>query len=172
MMSSHPMREVELEKVVINIGVGEAGEKLIKAEKVLQMVTGHKPVRTVSKTTNRDWGIRKGMPIGCKITLRGQEAEAFLKKAFWVKNNKLASYSFDPEGNFSFGIADYTDFEGLKYDPEIGIFGMDICVTMKRPGKRVALRKRAPRKLPKIHRLTVPETLQFIKNRFNVEVVE
>lgn len=166
------MRQPKIEKVVVNIGVGEAGEKLAKAEKVLQLVTGRKPVRTVSKTTNRDWAIKKGMPIGCKVTLRGAAAEEFLKKAFWIKNNKVAAYSFDCEGSFSFGVADYTDFPGLKYDPEIGIFGMDICVTMRRKGTRVEHRIKERRKIPKHHRVTRKESIELIKNRFNVEIVK
>ncbi len=77
------------------------------------------------------------MQIGCKVTIRGKEAEEFVKKALWIRENRLAKYSFDPEGNFSFGIQDYTDFPGMKYDPEIGIFGLDVSVSLSRPGKRV-----------------------------------
>ena len=117
------MRGLRIEKTVVNIGVGEAGERLIKAQKVLEMLTGQRPVETISKTTNKDLGIREGMPIGCKVTLRGEKAEDFLKRALWVKNNRLAKYNFDPEGNFSFGVPDYTEFKEMKYDPEIGISG-------------------------------------------------
>ena len=73
------MRDLHVEKVVVNIGVGEAGERLVKAEKVLEMVTGQKPVETISKTVNRDLGIRQGMPLGCKVTLRGDVAEDFVR---------------------------------------------------------------------------------------------
>src|SRR4030065_1880877 len=107
------MRERRLHKAVVNIGVGDAGERLLKAEKVLKMVTGKKPVRTKSKTTNRDFGIRQGMQIGCKVTLRGKEAEEFVKKAFWVRENRIATYSFAPGGNFSLGAQGYTDFPGM-----------------------------------------------------------
>jgi large subunit ribosomal protein L5 len=165
------MRIISIQKAVINIGVGEAGEKLIKAEKVLNMLTKRKPVRTISTTTNRDLGIRKGMPIGCKVTLRGKEAEDFIKRAFWVKENRIADYSFDPEGNFSLGISDYTDFEGMKYDPEIGILGLDLCVTLTRPGRRIALRKIGKRKIPHVQRITKEEGMEFMKNKFKVEVV-
>ncbi len=165
------MRIIRVEKVVVNIGVGDAGEKLIKAEKVLNMLTDRKPVRTISKTTNRDLGIREGMPIGCKVTLRDQPAEDFIKRAFWVRENRMAGYSFDPEGNFSFGIQDYTDFEGLRYDPEIGILGMDICVTLSRPGRRVVRRKIASRKIPMRQRITKEEGITFVKNKFKIEVI-
>jgi large subunit ribosomal protein L5 len=165
------MREPCIEKVVINIGVGESGEKLIKAEKILQMVTKHKPVRTISKTTNRDFGIRKGQPIGCKVTLRYEAAEKFLKDALWIKDNKILDYSFDDSGNVSLGIPDYTDFPGMKYDPNIGIFGMNVCVTIKRPGFRVSTRKRGARKIPKKQRLSPEEAMEFMKKKFGVEVV-
>lgn len=165
------MRDVRIEKTVVNIGVGEAGERLIKAQKVLEMLTGQKPVETISKTTNKDLGIREGMPIGCKVTLRGEKAEDFLKRALWVKNNRLANYNFDPEGNFSFGVPDYTEFEEMKYDPEIGIFGMDVSVSLKRPGYRVTKRRRRTSKIPTRHRVTREEGIQFIRDRFEIEVV-
>ncbi|MCK4456418.1 MAG: 50S ribosomal protein L5 [Thermoplasmata archaeon] len=165
------MRGLRIEKTVVNIGVGEAGERLIKAQKVLEMLTGQKPVETISKTTNKDLGIREGMPIGCKVTLRGEKAEDFLKRALWVKNNRLANYNFDPEGNFSFGVPDYTEFEEMKYDPEIGIFGMDVSVSLKRPGYRVTKRRRRASKIPIRHRVTREEGIQFIRDRFEIEVV-
>ncbi|MFQ5883551.1 MAG: 50S ribosomal protein L5, partial [Thermoplasmata archaeon] len=147
-------------------------ERLLKAQKVLKMLTNQKPIETISRTTNKDLGIREGMPIGCKVTLRGERAEEFLKRALWVKSNKLTSYNFDPEGNFSFGVPDYTEFEGMKYDPEIGIFGMDVSVSLKRPGYRVTKRRRRTSKLPKKHRVTQQEGIQFMQDRFGVEVIE
>jgi len=169
---NNPMRKIAIDKVVVNIGVGEAGDKLIKAEKVLELLTHHKPIRTISQTTNRDLGIRKKMPIGCKVTLRKAAAEQFLKDAFWVKNNRITGYSFDPQGNFSIGIPDYTDFSGMKYDPDIGIFGMDISVTMKRSGARIAKRKLHRSKIPNRNRLTPEEIKDYIKSQFNIEVIE
>lgn len=167
----NPMREIRIEKVVVNIGVGEAGEKLNRAEKVIKLVTNHQPTQTLSTTTNRDLGIRLGMPIGVKVTLRRDDALDFLKRAFWVKQNKIMLYSFDPEGNFSFGISDYTDFDGMKYNPDIGIFGMDVSVVLYRQGKRVAHRKKAKGHIPRSHRVTRDESIQFIKDNFKVEVV-
>lgn len=169
---SDVMRQLSVDKVVVNIGVGEAGERLVKAEKVLEMVTGQKPVETISKTVNRDLGIRVGMPLGCKVTLRGETAEEFIRKALSIREHRVPVYSFDKEGNMSFGISDYTDFEGMKYDPEIGIFGMDISVVLKRPGKRVALRPLVSRRIPKSHRVDREEAIQFMKDKFEVQVVE
>lgn len=171
-MSNNKMKEIGIHKVVVNIGVGEGGERLVKAEKVLEMFTGQKPVRTLARMTNRDFNIRKHMPIGCKVTLRGKTAEDFLKRAFWVKEYKIAEYSFDKEGNFSFGIADHTSFEGVKYDPEIGVFGMDISVVLRRPGARISERLREKKKLPKRQRITREKGIEFAKKRFNAVVIE
>lgn len=166
------MRDLHVEKVVVNIGVGEAGERLVKAEKVLEMVTGQKPVETISKTVNRDLGIRQGMPLGCKVTLRGETAEDFVRKALIIREMRVPEYSFDKEGNMSFGISDYTDFEGMKYDPEIGIFGMDISVVLRRPGNRITQRASLRRRIPKSHRVDRDEAIQYMKDKFEVEVVQ
>ena len=161
-----------IEKITINIGVGEAGERLKKAETLLENITGHKPVETLSKTTNKDWGIRKRMPIGCKVTLRGKDADNFLKEALVTRDNKMADYSFDDEGNLSFGIPDHTLFTSQKYDPNIGIFGMDVCITMQKPGYRVKHRRIAARKIPQRHKVKKEETIKFFSEKFNVEVIE
>ncbi|HDN96003.1 MAG TPA: 50S ribosomal protein L5, partial [Thermoplasmatales archaeon] len=68
--------------------------------------------------------------------------------------------------------AEHTDFEGVKYDPEIGIFGMDVCVTLERKGYRIKRRKRAKTKVPRKHRITREEAMEFVKKEFNVEVIE
>ena len=166
------MKDLHVEKVVVNIGVGEAGERLSKASKVLEMVTGQKPVQTISKTVNRDLGIREGMPLGCKVTLRGEAAEDFIRKALVIREMRVPEYSFDKEGNMSFGISDYTDFEGMKYDPEIGIFGMDINVVLRRAGNRVTQRALLKRRIPKSHRVDREEAIQYMKDNFEVEVIQ
>jgi large subunit ribosomal protein L5 len=166
------MRDLHVEKVVVNIGVGEAGERLAKAEKVLEMVTKQKPVETLSKTVNRDLGIREGMPLGCKVTLRGEAAVDFVKQALSIREMRVPEYSFDQEGNMSFGISDYTDFEGMKYDPEIGIFGMDISVVLRRPGNRITQRALLKRRIPKSHRVGRDEAIQYMKDNFQIEVVQ
>jgi large subunit ribosomal protein L5 len=165
------MRRIAIEKVVVNIGVGEAGDRLVKAAQVIEMLIRRTPIQTLSNTTNKDLGIRKDMPIGVKVTLRGSEAVDFFKKAMWVRQNRIANYSFDKEGNCSFGITDYTDFEGMRYDPQIGIFGMSISVVFARPGKRVQMRRRMRHRIPVRHRTTVEEIQQFLTDEYEIEVV-
>jgi large subunit ribosomal protein L5 len=136
------------------------------------MVTKQKPVETLSKTVNRDLGIRQGMPLGCKVTLRGEGAVEFVKQALSIREMRVPEYSFDQEGNMSFGISDYTDFEGMKYDPEIGIFGMDISVVLRRPGNRITQRALLKRRIPKSHRVGREEAIQYMKDNFQIEVVQ
>ncbi len=168
----NPMRALRIRKVVVNIGVGESGERRTKAERVLQMVTHQKPVSTRSHSTNRDLGIRKGQEIGAKVTLRGDRAEEFLKRALGTRENRLDPDSVDRMGNFAFGIPDYTDFPGLKYDPQIGIFGMDVCVEIVRPGDRVRHRIRSPNRPGRGQRPTAEETRQFLAEHFGVQYLE
>ncbi|MBN2250551.1 MAG: 50S ribosomal protein L5 [Candidatus Altiarchaeota archaeon] len=168
----NPMEKPRIEKVTVNIGVGQSGEKLIKAETLLQKLTGSKPVRTLSKHKIPTWNLKKGDPIGCKVTLRGAPAEDFLKRGFSARDNQLKSTSFDEQGNFSFGVHEYIDIPGIKYDPDIGIMGMDITVTIERPGYGTKRRVLRPGKIPARKIITKEETISFIKEKFNIEVTE
>jgi large subunit ribosomal protein L5 len=165
------MREIRVEKVVLNVGVGEGGEKLAKAESVLEKITDQKPARTYAKSTIRDWGLKKGSPIGCKVTLRGQRAEETLNKLFDAVERRVKKDSFDKEGNFSFGIREHIDIPGISYDPAVGIFGMDVCVSLSRPGYRVKRRRRASRRIPPGHLISREEAIDFIGKKFDVEIV-
>ncbi len=170
--AENPHRGLRVLKAVVNVGVGESGEPLTKASRVLEMVTHQKPVQTRSHSTNRDFGIRKGQAIGAKVTLRGAAAAEFLGRAFDARDKQLDAESIDRNGNFSFGIADYTDFAGMKYDPAIGIHGMDISVELGRSGFRVRDRRVRSRPLPRRLRATAEETREFLRRSFGVTVVE
>ena len=165
------MRRVKLAKVTINIGVGESGDRLQKAYQLLQELSNAKPVYTNAKKTIREFGIRKGQPIGVKVTLRGKKAEEFLKKALYAIGYRIKESSFDDYGNVSFGISEHVILPGARYDPEIGIFGMDIAITLERPGYRVARRRRKESKIPKRHRVTKEEAIDFLRRNFNVQIV-
>ena len=173
MSESGTMLDPRITKVTVNIGVGEGGQRLQLAEQVLELVTGQKPVRTLSTSTNRDLGTRVGGPIGCKVTMRDSEKVAsFLKDAFWVRQNTLPGYNFDQSGNLSFGISDYTDFPDQKYDPDIGIFGMDVNIVLERPGHRVSRRRRRNTKVARNHRVIRDECKQWFVDNFGITIVE
>jgi large subunit ribosomal protein L5 len=162
----------KIEKITVNIGVGEAGERLEKAQSVIKDITGQKSIQTLSKITSKDWGLRKRMPIGCKVTLRSKNAKEFLKEALQTRENKIAEYAFDDQGNISFGIPDHTLFKSQKYNPNIGIFGMDVSITMEKPGYRIKRRRIIRRKIPSKHKVKREETIKFFKENFEVEVIE
>ena len=170
--SMNPMRMPRITKVSVNIGVGEGGQRLQLAEKALEMVTGMVPVRTLATSTNRDLGTRKGAPIGCKVTIRDSDTiNAFLKDAFWVRQHTLPSYNFDASGNLSFGITDYTDFPGQKYDPDIGIFGMDVNVVLERPGHRVSRRRKQSRRVSASHRVGPEESRAWFSKSYKLKII-
>jgi len=167
----NPMMQPRIAKVTVNIGVGDGGEKLEKAEKILGKLTGAKPVRTLGKENNRELGVRPGAPIGCKVTLRGELAEDFVRRALYSRKNRIYEYSFDNQGNLQFGVADYTNFEGERYDPELGVFGMDVAITMEKPGHRIKHRRLLARKIPEHHRVSREECKAFLTQKFAIEVI-
>lgn len=166
-----PMLKPKIAKVVVNICVGKSGEPLEKATKVLQDLTSQTPIKKKAKKTIRDFGIRKDEPIACVVTLRKQKATDFLKKVLPVFDNILSRKSFDKYGNFSFGLKEHIEIAGVPYDPDIGIFGMDVCVSLDRPGYRVKKRRREKAKIGSKHILTFNEALVFAKYTLGVEVV-
>jgi large subunit ribosomal protein L5 len=167
----NPMRELYVDKVVVHMGVGEAGEKLVKAENIMTEITGQSPIRAFAKRTQPAFGIRKGQPIGCRVTLRGDRAQTFVQTALEIVENTISATQFDATGNFSFGIEEHTDFPGQSYDPMIGIYGMDISVVLERKGIRIARRALQEKKLPTKQRVTKDDAVAYVKEAFNVEVL-
>jgi large subunit ribosomal protein L5 len=167
----NPTLKPRIEKVVVNISVGKSGDPLEKASKVLKQLTGQTPCKRKAKKTIRDFGIRKGEPISCIVTLRKQRATEFLKKVLPVIDNKIPKEHFDKHGNFSFGIKEHIEISGVKYDPEIGIFGMDVCVSLSRPGYRVKNRRKRKSQIGSKHILTPQEAMIFVKDSLGVEIV-
>lgn len=167
----NPMFRPRLKSVTVNIGVGSSGEKLEKALKVLEEVTGQKPTSIKAKKSIRDWNIRKGERIACKVTLRGEKAREFLERALKVVGYKIKASSFDDYGNVAFGIQEHIEIPGVSYDPNLGIFGMDVCISLVRPGFRVKERRVGKSKIPKRHRVTKEEAMEFLRREFDVEIV-
>ncbi len=168
--AANVMRTPQIEKVTVHMSVGESGKKLSNAEMIMQAITGQKPVRNFAKKTLPAFGIKKGEAIGCKVTLRGAKAEKFLNTALAIKDKQLNARSFDRSGNFAFGIEEHTDFPGLEYDPEIGIYGMDVIVSLERPGYRIKNRKARQHDIPAGHKLTREDSISFLSSKYGVEV--
>jgi large subunit ribosomal protein L5 len=165
------IRDVRIGKVVLNIGVGRSGEAIERARRVLEDLVNQKASFRKAKKSIRDFGVHKGEPIGMMVTLRRQKAEETLRLLLQSRENRISGSSFDDYGNCSFGIKEHIEIPGVRYSPEIGIFGMNASVVLERPGYRVARRTRMPGKIGKSHRVNREESIEFFKEKFNVEVV-
>ena len=165
------MQHITISKLTLNIGAGEPGDKLSKAVKLLEFISQAKPVKTKTKKRIPTWGIRPGLAIGAKVTLRGKKAEEILKTLLKALDQKLPESKFDPRGNFSFGIKEYIDIPGIEYDPSIGILGLEAAVTLARPGFRIAHRLKSSKLGPR-QRITKEQALTFMKEKFNIQIGE
>ena len=164
------MRNIKVEKITLNIGIGEPGEKLEKAKTLLTTISGCKPVITTAKDRIPTWGLRPGLQIATKVTLRGEKAVALLKRLLQAKGNALKESSFDKFGNFSFGIPEYIDIPGVEYDIKIGIIGLETAITLERPGYRIKKRRLRKTKIPTRHLISKEESMNFMKEKFNVVI--
>lgn len=169
---SNPMRRISIDKVTINFGAGANQALLEKGMRLVKMITGREPIKTYSTKRIPTWGIRPGLPIGCKQTLRREEAHKLLRDLLKGIDNSLKSSSIDAQGNISFGIKEYVDVPSIKYDPEIGILGFEVAITLTRPGYRVMRRKKLSRSISKSHRISKEEAINFIKQEFQVKFGE
>jgi large subunit ribosomal protein L5 len=161
------LRDIRVAKVTLNIGAGKSTDKLDKGLKLLEMLTKAKPVKTLSKKRIAGWGIRQGLPIGCKVTVRGAQASELLKQLLGALDNKLKEKQFDDEGNLSFGIREYIDIPGIEYDPEIGVLGLQVCASLERPGFRIKRRRLLKKKVGTNHRVNKQDAMEFMKSQFN-----
>lgn len=164
------MKRINVHKVVINIGVGRSGEPIDKAKNALLELTNQQPAVRGAKKTVRDFGIHKGEPIGVIVTLRRESAIEFLKRIIAAKQNVLKASSFDNYGNISVGIHEHIDIPGTKYNPDIGIFGMDVNIVLNSPGYRIARKSRRSAKIGKTHRINREEAVEFFKQEYGAEV--
>ena len=164
------MKLIKIEKVTLNIGAGKDQSRLEKGISLLKSIGNATPIKTVTNKRIQEWGLRPGLPIGCKLTLRKDKALKLLPRLLESVDNKLNPKQFDENGNVAFGIHEYIDIPGVKYDPKIGIIGLQVCVTLERPGYRIKKRRLLVRKIPTRHRITKQEAIEFISKNFNTTV--
>ena len=166
------MKKIRIEKLTLNIGAGKEQSNLNKAISVMKDIAGINPVKTITNKRIASWGLRPGLPIGCKLTLRKNKIPELLKRLLTAKDNVLTLKSFDNCGNISFGIHEYIDIPGTKYDPKIGIMGLQASVTLGRPGFRIGKRRIQTSKVGKTHKITKEEAIAFMKTNYNVIIKE
>lgn len=165
------MKKISVAKVVLNMGVGKSGEPIEQAKRALEQIAGQKPNPRNAKATQRDWGVHKGEPIGVAVTLRRQPAIELIKRLFTAKGNQMKGSSFDDFGNLSFGISEHIDIPGVKYDPQIGILGLNVSISLTRPGFNIRFRSKHKASVGNHHRITSEEAKEFLTKEFGIEVV-
>jgi len=164
------MRDIRIEKVTLNIGAGKNQDRLERAFTLLKRISNREPVKTTTQKRINAWGLRPGLPIGCKVTLRKKEAEEILKRLLEAKEFQLKESCFDVNGNMAFGLTEYIDIPGMKYDPEIGAMGLQVCVTLTRPGYRIKCRKIQKKKIPSHHKVGKNEAIKFMESNYKVQL--
>merc|ERR1719488_54147 len=168
--NSNVCKKLVVEKLILNISVGESGDRLTRAARVLEQLTGQEPVYSKARYTVRSFGIRRNEKISVHVTVRGDKAMEILERGLKVKEYELKDKNFSNTGNFGFGIMEHIDL-GIKYDPSTGIYGMDFFVVLTRRGFRVSKRKLRPAKIGRPHKITKEESIQWFKNKYDGIVV-
>jgi large subunit ribosomal protein L5 len=169
-MQENPMRKIRVGKVVLNIGLGKSGEAIERGKKVLQQVSGQTPAQTRAKRSVRDFGIHKGEPIGVIVTVRGDETKQLMEKLLAAREKKLHESCFDSKGSVSFGIREHIEIPGIRYDPAIGILGMNVSILLERAGYSVARRNRRTSRVGKAQLVSKDEAMQYFKDNFGVSI--
>jgi large subunit ribosomal protein L5 len=169
-VTESPMKKISLDKVVLNMGLGKSGDVINTAKVAIEQISGKKPSTRNAKAAYRDWGVRKGEPIGVAVTVRGDDATALLKRLLEAKGNTINGKSFDNFGNFSFGINEHIDIPGVKYDPHVGILGLGISITLSRPGYGIRTRSKHKAKVGKNHIIKSQEAKDYLSKEFGVTV--
>jgi len=164
------MKRITLEKVVLNMGVGKSGDVIEVAKRALEQISGKKPSTRNARETQRDWGVRKGEPIGVAVTIRGEDAKVLLKRLLQAKGNTVNGRSFDNFGNFSFGINEHIDIPDVKYEPSIGILGLGISIALTRPGYGIRKRSKHKASVGKSHVISNQEAKDYLVKEFGVTV--
>ena len=171
-MKMNSMKNIRIEKITLNIGSGKDQTRLEKSLVLLNAITNATPIKTTTNKRIQEWGLRPGLPIGCKLTLRKERAVQILPRLLDAVDKRLRYKQFDENGNIAFGIREYIDIPGVKYDPKIGIMGLEVCITLERPGYRIKRRRLLVRKIPARHRISKQEAMDFMTQKFKIIIEE
>lgn len=157
------MRNVRIEKVLVSCGGIE--KELEKAKKLLELMTSKKAQVIASRKRIPDFGVRPGLEVGTRITLRGRDAIELLKRLLGAIDNVLRSKQVSMD-HFSFGIKEYIEIPGMEYQRDIGIRGLNVTVVFNRPGIRVQRKKVKQGTLPLKQHVSKEEIIKFMENNF------
>ncbi len=166
----NPMQEVELSKVTLNIGTGNDKQKQESAKKLLELITKRKIADAISKKRIPSFGISKGSKIGAFVTIR-ENAEKLATRLLDAADNQIKKSSIS-NNTVSFGIKEYIDINGVKYDPKLGMLGMNVNMHFAKKGMRVAEKKIKAGKVSRKQRIVSPEEIEGYLKKHNISIVE
>merc|ERR1712138_48441 len=163
------MRKIICDKLIINIAVGESGDRLTKAVKVLQQLSEQTPVENFARYTVRTFGIRRSEKIATHVTVRGAKAMDLIERGLKITDYEISAKHFSATGNFGFGVNEHIDL-GLKYDPATGIYGMDFFVVLRRAGFNVSKKKSRRARIGRSHLISKEESQEWVRQTFNADI--
>lgn len=163
----NPMREVKLEKVILNIGGVE--DKLDRGVILLETISGKKAIKVKATKRIPGWNVKPGLEVGVKVTLRGKDALEMVKKLLPAIDNVLKEKQIQ-DNCFSFGIHEYIEIPGVEYIREVGIMGFEVTVVFSRAGKSIEKKKI---KRGKLRRSVVSreEIENYVVDKFGTEIL-
>lgn len=162
----NPMRAIRIEKVILSCG--GIDKDLEKAKKLLELMSKMKAQVIASRKRIPDFGVRPGLEVGVRVTLRGDSAIELLRRLLGAMDNLLKRKQVSQD-HFSFGIKEYIDIPGMEYQREIGIRGLNITVVFNRPGIRVQRKKIKVGHLPKKQHVPKEEIIKFMEDNFKTQ---
>ncbi|MCL4365011.1 MAG: 50S ribosomal protein L5 [Candidatus Marsarchaeota archaeon] len=170
MAGSNIMQNIFIDKVVLNIGIGSNEEMYQNARLLLEKLTDGKPVPNVSKKRRPELKLRKGQVIGAMVTLRNEKASEMLKRAIEANDSIISGRSIS-NNSLSFGVKEYIYFSGVKYDPKIGMLGLNVNVSFTRPGRRIEERRRSRSAVGRKHKsISSKEITSYVEKSFGAKV--
>ncbi len=167
--TENPMRKVFIEKIILSCGAIE--ENLQKSKKLLELLTKRKAQIISTQKRIPDFGVRPGLEVGTRVTIRGEEAEVLLKKLLGALENTLSARQISPN-HFSFGIKEYIEIPGVEYKREIGIRGLNVTVVFARAGLRVKRKKIKSGSVPLRQSVSPQEIMDIMSSKFSTRFVK
>ena len=166
MKMENPMRKIKIEKVLLSAGA--TGDDLVKAKKLLELVSGKKAQILASNKRIPEFDVRPGLEVGTRVTIRGEEAIELLKRLLSAIDNEIKKKQL-ADNHFSFGVKEYIEIPGIEYQRDIGIRGFNITVVFIRPGIRVKLKKIKRGNVPKRQFISKEEIANYMEEAFKTK---
>lgn len=162
----NPMRAIKIEKIIMSAGA--TADNLTKSKKLLEFLTKRKAQIIASTKRIPDFGVRPGLEVGTRITLRGKTAVEMLRRLLGAVENKLSKKQVS-ENHLSFGIKEYIEIPGAEYQRDIGIRGFNTTIVFVRPGLRVKRKKIKFGRVSHRQYVSKPEIITFMEENFKTQ---